>query len=234
LNNWSHSNLSAPHWRLYWNRDPGAAVALGGERRALLPDQVCLIPPETPFSTRLVRPARHFFVHFSANVRYGGGPRIFLAEVEPEFRPLLEGACQALRAGSSLEASRWLHALASRALLLPAASLFRQPRWPESVGKALACMRRRLDEPLPNPVLAREAGMATNAFIRLFRRATGETPQRRLGRIRVEKACVLLAIERLSIEEVAAACGFANRYHFSRVFKRLRGLGPAAYRRRRA
>jgi len=232
LRSWSCPNLSAPHWRLYWNADPGAELVLGDDRLLMDPDRLYLIAPETPFSTRLRRPARHFFVHFTIALRYGSERRIFSARVDPEFRFPLEAACRALEADEGLEASLLLHALASRALALLPARSFQHRRLPESVEKALACMQRRLAEALPNPALAREAGMATNAFVRLFRQATGDTPQRRLARERVDRACILLANTRLPIEQIACDCGFANRYHFSRVFKRFRGLGPAAYRKR--
>ena len=49
---------------------------------------------------------------------------------------------------------------------------------------------------------------------------------------RIELAGVLLHNSAKKIEEIAAATGFCDRYHFSRVFKRLRGMGPAEFRRR--
>ena len=40
----------------------------------------------------------------------------------------------------------------------------------------------------------------------------------------------LLHLESMSIESIAQACGFADRFHFSRVFTRIMGAPPAAYR----
>jgi transcriptional regulator GlxA family with amidase domain len=33
------------------------------------------------------------------------------------------------------------------------------------------------------------------------------------------------------VEQIAEATGFWDRYHFSRVFKQVRGMGPAEFRR---
>ena len=49
-------------------------------------------------------------------------------------------------------------------------------------------------------------------------------------RQRVERACVLLHATGNSIEQIAEATGFCDRYHFTRVFTRLRGVSPAAFR----
>ncbi len=50
---------------------------------------------------------------------------------------------------------------------------------------------------------------------------------------RIREACRRLALSADSIEQVAEAAGFANRHHFSRVFKRFAGCGPAEFRRGR-
>ncbi len=82
-----------------------------------------------------------------------------------------------------------------------------------------------------NEALAREAGMNTNAFIRKFLQATGHTPHRYRLRLRTERAAAWLREGKMSIEEVAAAAGFCDRFHFSRVFKQVTGTSPARYRR---
>jgi transcriptional regulator GlxA family with amidase domain len=83
-------------------------------------------------------------------------------------------------------------------------------------------------------LLAREAGLGRNAFGRFFREATGDTPHRYLTRLRVERACEQLSTEGATVDEVAVATGFCDRFHFTRVFKRHMGVGPAEYRRRHA
>jgi transcriptional regulator GlxA family with amidase domain len=62
-----------------------------------------------------------------------------------------------------------------------------------------------------------------------FREARGEPIGGWLRRRRVERAAVLLT-QGLSVADTAAMLGYANPFHFSRVFKQIVGDSPAAYR----
>jgi AraC-like DNA-binding protein len=46
----------------------------------------------------------------------------------------------------------------------------------------------------------------------------------------VEKACNLLHHSDLSIDQIASACGFSDRYYFTRVFSKTMAASPGAYR----
>ena len=61
----------------------------------------------------------------------------------------------------------------------------------------------------------------------------GKTPHQFLTQQRVEKAQDLLAFSTLTISEIAAACGFADQSHFTRVFSRAVGIAPGIWRRSR-
>jgi len=92
-------------------------------------------------------------------------------------------------------------------------------------------MRERHSQPLSNDELAGRVGMNTNAFIRLFKQATGKPPQAYHTNLRLERACMLLSHTRRGIPEIAEETGFCDRYHFTNVFTRKRKLSPAAFRR---
>lgn len=66
-------------------------------------------------------------------------------------------------------------------------------------------------------------------FIRAFRDTTGMTPYQWVLSQRIERAQTLLLTSRLSLAEVADACGFADQSHLSRVFSQLKGLPPGAW-----
>jgi AraC-like DNA-binding protein len=78
--------------------------------------------------------------------------------------------------------------------------------------------------------LAREHGMSRSHFSHFFRARTGLTPARFIAETRVREAARMLVQERASLKDIAAACGFANANHFSRVFRRYQHLTPGAYR----
>ncbi len=62
--------------------------------------------------------------------------------------------------------------------------------------------------------------------------AFGESPARLLAEFKVRRAEELLRHRDLRVQEVSDRLGFANPFHFSRVFKRLRGQPPSAVVRR--
>lgn len=67
---------------------------------------------------------------------------------------------------------------------------------------------------------------------RLFRDATGFSPQEYYQRRRVQHASARLLDGSRTITEIALAMGFADAAHFSRVFSKYAGLTPRAYRRK--
>ena len=74
-------------------------------------------------------------------------------------------------------------------------------------------------------------GYNANYFSRYFKQLTGVTFTAYLNRVRIERACELLRSEsRLSINEVAARCGYNSASQFISTFEKLMGLTPGAYR----
>ncbi|BCY02035.1 GlxA family transcriptional regulator [Stutzerimonas stutzeri] len=80
--------------------------------------------------------------------------------------------------------------------------------------------------------LARRAGLEERTFLRRFRKATGMTTTDYCQRLRVARARDLLQTGRLPIERVAWEVGYADPGAFRKVFTRIVGLTPGAYRRR--
>jgi methylphosphotriester-DNA--protein-cysteine methyltransferase len=66
---------------------------------------------------------------------------------------------------------------------------------------------------------------------RAFRRTLGVAPHNWLLARRVEAAKEKLRDGRLSLLDVALACGFADQSHLTRVFTRMVGISPGAWRR---
>jgi transcriptional regulator GlxA family with amidase domain len=98
--------------------------------------------------------------------------------------------------------------------------------------RARDAMDRRYAEPLDVPVLARIACCSEAHFIRTFRAAFGETPNRYLQRRRVERAMWLLRSTDRSVTDICMDVGFTSLGTFSRVFREVVGEPPSAYRRR--
>lgn len=101
-----------------------------------------------------------------------------------------------------------------------------------AASAGIAHARERLDDaPLAAPTLAELAEAADlNRYqlLRAFRQATGLTPHAYLIQRRLQQARRLIT-SGMSLVETAAATGFADQSHLTRLFKRTYGFTPGAY-----
>jgi AraC family transcriptional regulator len=79
--------------------------------------------------------------------------------------------------------------------------------------------------------LANESGYSRVHFVRMFKAATGSSPHNYLLNLRLERARELLNNPAISLIDVALDCGFSSHSHMSRIFHKIVGVTPSAYRR---
>ncbi len=77
---------------------------------------------------------------------------------------------------------------------------------------------------------AREAGMSPSHFSRVFKKEIGLSYQEYVNKCRITQAKHLLRTNPQSIAEIAASVGFSDPTGFGRIFKKLTGKTPSAYR----
>ncbi|MBB5666436.1 AraC family transcriptional regulator [Rhizobium leguminosarum] len=87
-----------------------------------------------------------------------------------------------------------------------------------------------LDQALTLDRLAREAGLSTFHFAKMFRVSFGMPPHRYVAARRIEQAERLLRNRENSLAAVASACGFGSQSHFSKAFKATTGVPPGEWR----
>lgn len=80
--------------------------------------------------------------------------------------------------------------------------------------------------------LAAACGFSRGHFIRAFKQTTGLPPYRWLLNERVRRACALLDGTSFPVADIALQCGFSDQAHLTRIFSKLMGISPAAWRRR--
>ena len=78
--------------------------------------------------------------------------------------------------------------------------------------------------------LVQIAHMSRSNLMRIFRKATGQTPIEYLLRLRIQKAMHLLLNTDLSITEIAMEVGFNDSNYFARQFNRILNRSPRAFR----
>jgi AraC-like DNA-binding protein len=101
--------------------------------------------------------------------------------------------------------------------------------WQERRAKDL--LLANLDGEISLEELAAECRLSRSHFARAFKRSVGTSPHRWLIKERLEKAKLLLLRTELTVEEVAASCGFYDTSHLTRVFARATRFTPGLWRR---
>ncbi|MBP3884516.1 MAG: AraC family transcriptional regulator [Olsenella sp.] len=98
------------------------------------------------------------------------------------------------------------------------------------VRTALEYVERHYREDITVADIARSTGLNPSYFGKVFKEATGRTPQQYLIGYRMNKATELLKLTSMSVAEVGAEVGYSNQLHFSRAFKGFYGLSPRDWR----
>lgn len=104
---------------------------------------------------------------------------------------------------------------------------------PGRLMPAIQRMLRDFGTRLPIATLARECGLSTSHFMRLFRRTMQVTPRAFLEKVRLSQATELLCSTAEPIAAIAARCGFYDHSAFVKRFQRYAGVTPFAYRKSR-
>ncbi len=233
LEGWRVRSLRAPFWRCYCPITAGGLVVWNGKEILLTPGRSMLIAPYTAFAADLRQPFVKAYCHFNCDV-----PR---ARIEPGVYPFDVGkeVLGVLRDLAGAESSRPVELQLISLMLEQACHGLRQlpagviapVSGDQRIRASVALMKQNLATPLVNADLAAAVNLQENSFVRYFRQHAGEPPQKRYRRLRLEHACHLLMTTDDSIEQIAAACGFWDRNHFTRAFSRQWHVPPAAFRR---
>jgi AraC-like DNA-binding protein len=80
--------------------------------------------------------------------------------------------------------------------------------------------------------VARVSGFSTAHFSELFKKQEGTTFRTYLLRLRLARAKELLTGTDLSVKRIAELSGYGSPQYLSRVFRRIVGMTPLAYRRK--
>jgi AraC-like DNA-binding protein len=177
----------------------------------------------------------HLFVHFTLGYPFDTiTPDIFVFDLQPGQKFLINSITRDLMDGQVIfnqAGSLQLYSLLFSVLYQLPSNVWNSRKLDNRVISGIRFMDQNIREPvISNKSLAVQVGMSVNAYARHFKNQTGVSPRRYLSRMRIEKACNLLHHSELSIEQIASACGFSDRYYFTRVFKKHMKTSPGVYR----
>ena len=104
---------------------------------------------------------------------------------------------------------------------------------PWQIRKVTSHVEAHLDRSIRNDDLASLVRLNPSHFGRAFRNSFGEPPHEYVIRRRVERAQGLMLSTDAPLSEIALDCGLADQSHLTRLFRRVAGESPRAWRRAR-
>lgn len=102
----------------------------------------------------------------------------------------------------------------------------------EPLEKSINYMLENLTAKVKLEELALETGLSASHFSRLFVARTGHSPIDYFIQLKIQRACRHLDNSGWTIADVARETGFEDPFYFSRVFRKVMGMSPNAYRKR--
>ncbi len=155
--------------------------------------------------------------------------RIPLAHVE-QLAETMERECQADRPGRAvalraklLELMVTLSRAYSSSETTEAHALLR-------IGNVIGALENDFSKDWKLEELVEIAHMSRSTLMRIFRKATGQSPIEYLVRLRIQEAMTLLRNTDMNITEIAMGIGFNDSNYFTRQFRKTNEISPTAYR----
>ncbi|KIO77556.1 AraC family transcriptional regulator [Pedobacter lusitanus] len=261
LEEWECDDFKAPFWRIYYNSLGGSTIKFKDRTIPLNNENIIIIPPNTSFSSQLRRnfnhedesilgrkfiktddldtlkskgKVDHFFIHFSLGYPLDFSSNriheIKLNEVMNLLVKEIKNACITDSITSMKECLRVKHLIAVCLLNLPD-DIWESGNIDQRILKSIKFIEGNFRRKITNEQLADSANMAINSFARLFKMSTKITTQQYILKLRVEAACHLMHHSNKSLDEVSYECGFSDRHHFSKIFKKIMKVNPSDYKR---
>lgn len=114
-------------------------------------------------------------------------------------------------------------------IILPGSGSLKEPDI-SNLKNVLDFVQEHYCDKITDEMAAKISHMSYHHFCRTFKKATGRTFLEYVHFVRLSEAEKLLALTNMSVSEIAVEVGFSNCSHFSRLFKRSKGISPLSYR----
>ncbi|QHW33917.1 helix-turn-helix transcriptional regulator [Paenibacillus rhizovicinus] len=230
---------------VYFPEGTGTIYESGGVPHRL--DSPCFVFTRPRENHRYVfdreRNTRHLFVHFDyeplrrRDERFASLLQASFHVVPALHSSLVAGIMQQIIVVAGYQSQHWkrrLSALVAAAVEELAAFADNTPEfasesYPVQVSRGIAYIEEHLTEPITIEEVARHSGWSHEHFTRVFVAAVGITPKRLLLERRLRLAEELMLEGSRSVKQVAYQCGFGDEHHFSKIYKRIRGITATEY-----
>lgn len=80
--------------------------------------------------------------------------------------------------------------------------------------------------------VAAYSGLSTSRLSSAFKERTGHSPLNYFNLMKIRRACEMLDNTELKLSQISLKLGIDDQYYFSRLFSKIMGMSPKAYRKR--
>ncbi len=199
------------------------------------PGQILLIPQQHPFAIRYYQSAIGYTGGFAPSAVADSKPLRYLSAPLHQGFWFDEGAFMAelfnmlatsFEKGDSIFVEKGLDLLLSRI----------KPNLPATIPGAVTSFLESVFDPRRTPgtiaSYAEKAGISENYLSRLVKQSTGRSVGAWIDIVRIQRAKRLLSFTSLPIIDIAASIGVEDQSYFSRLFKKVTGTTPSAFRKK--
>lgn len=224
---------------------------LGESRYEVSDGQFFILPPDRPHSygSDDSCPWTIYWIHFNGALapQYAAGlhiPHLIAPSLDSRISDriaIFEEIFYTLKAGYSIEnlhyaLSLFHHFLGSLRYVRQFRQAGASSTSAASSGTETACqsaikyMQENLHRHISLEQLAQFAGYTPGHFSAIFRRSVGHAPIAYFNLLKMQAACQMLDTTDMNVNQIAAKLGFDDSYYFSRLFTKIMGMPPTAYR----
>ena len=119
-----------------------------------------------------------------------------------------------------------------RQLSLRSFAIAADSHYQQAIARSIRHLIANFREPVRLEEVLNLTALSRPTFARQFKQHAGLTFSAFLNRLRLQAACQALTESNQSVMEIALACGFTQISFFNRLFLRMQGCSPSAFRQR--
>lgn len=219
-----------------------------GKKYMIEKDQYILIPPHVPYSfgADSNNPWTIYWLHFRGKLSAsftpaGPAPSSILPGEHSRLQDRLQ-LFEEIYSSFSMGYIREYLTYSSMCLYMFLASFvyleqFRYTRIPSPKeyplsSRVIHYMQENIEYNLALRELAAYFKYSPSHFSMLFQKETGVSPINYFIRLKIQKACQYIELTGLKLNEISIKLGFEEPAYFSRIFTKVMGMSPSAYRKK--